>query len=133
MRCDPPRDNLPPTFRCGDPLSSANYLRMQDESGPSPTWPPEPSKPLDHLEPTECAGKRLNEKLAQQTVILDTAARWMKEAQDYKALWLAEVLRGDHEPLEYYAVQELDKARAESPFWHKDKDTTDAILMRRQS
>src|SRR5262245_34924656 len=41
-------------YRCGDPLSTGNYLRMQDQAEPSEPWPPKPSVPQDHLQPAPC-------------------------------------------------------------------------------
>src|SRR4051794_28136307 len=86
---------------------------MADQSGESPSFQPTPSIPPDHLEPRpidDCADARNRRKLEQNNVLIETAARWMKCAQEWKAkaeraenlaaesklgweMWMREVMR----------------------------------------
>ena len=44
------------------------------------------------------------------------------DAEEWKAMWLAEVMRGDHGFEETYTVKELDRAREKLAGWSKRKD-----------
>ena len=76
-------------------------------------------EPPDHLEPHPM--RRIDQTITANTSILEAAAAQRESAIDYKALWLCEVNRGDHEHAEPYSAQELDKALADSAFWFRDK------------
>ena len=73
----------------------------------------------DHLEPHPM--RRIDQTITANSSILEAAAAQRESAIDYKALWLCEVNRGDHEHAEPYSAQELDKAKAGSAFWYRDK------------
>jgi hypothetical protein len=57
----------------------------------------------------------------------------VKDAEDYKALWLAEVYRGEHGFEEVYTVSELDRAREIMAGWKKTTDKAGNIVMEYQS
>lgn len=45
-----------------------------------------------------------------------------KDRDEWKALWFAEVSRGDHEFEETYTIRELDRAHERLAGWHKKTD-----------
>ncbi len=120
------RDNLPPISYCGDPR--AEHTEPMDVS------PVRPSIPCDHLEPSlGIAPTALARSLGKRMTLIEQLAIEKAMTQRYKAMWLCEVLRGDHGLLEQYTVKEIDRASAEAPFWTTDADIVGNVLAQRES
>lgn len=64
---------------------------------------------------------------------MDGPEQIAKDRDDYKAMWLAEVYRGDHEFEEVYTIAELDRARQVMAGWTKRADKAGNITAEFQS
>ncbi len=111
--------------RPGDPQSTAHYLRAQDASESDAYAPVMPSIP-------ETQGANVTRIVKTTSSILDNAAKHLEAAHRYKAMWLCEVLRGEHADMETYSVAEIERANAEAENWQTFKGEDGALTAYRK-
>jgi hypothetical protein len=88
---------------------------------------------VSDVRPSIPQGAVTDEVLRRNDSILNSATYHKAESIDWKAMWLAEVMRGDHGFEETYTVAELDRARERIDGWSKTKDSRGNITAEYQS